>query len=105
MWMRKNRRDGSRFWGCGAYPRCRHTEPYENDEEDRLKVRIAELEDEIHDLRFRLATRPGSQLSRADIEPEIKRAILRFHPDKNPTGKLDANEVCAELIRLREMSR
>lgn len=34
MAIRENKEDGSKFWGCTAYPECTHTEPFEEDEED-----------------------------------------------------------------------
>lgn len=46
MVSRQNRRDGSRFWGCRAYPTCRGTRAADGDAPDEPLPREAELPSE-----------------------------------------------------------
>lgn len=73
------------------------------DELDRLRSENRKLEQR---LRIAESARPPTRSARsgldvARVRDELKRIVVRFHPDKNPGG-LDANAVCAELNSMRD---
>jgi len=89
--LRRNRREGSLFVGCSAYPDCEFTEPHDA-REQRLAERIAELEDSM----LAVPSSPVEVLAK-----ELKLLARRFHPDRHG-GERWAHEVCSALLELRE---
>lgn len=95
--LRRNRREGSYFIGCCAYPRCKFTEDVD-ERCQRLAARVAELEEAVE--RYAVA-RPRAP---ADVlEKELKSLIFAWHPDR--CRELTPHQVVAELTRIRDAVR
>jgi ssDNA-binding Zn-finger/Zn-ribbon topoisomerase 1 len=89
---RHRRRDGSPFWGCSRYPKCKGTRPLTHDPEDAF------YED------FRRRPAPAVEDDRVRLlEGDLRALVIRWHPDRGDS--LDAHEVVSELTRLWDIAR
>ena len=87
---RERNRDGALFIGCSGYPSCRFTAPYDPHLQDLVR--------ENDSLRARLeahAPAAPDELRRA-----VREVLVNFHPDKHPSGTVDATEVAQALTWL-----
>ena len=82
---RKNRREGTLFLGCSAYPACRFTEEV-----------IPALEQVLSQTKNQTAASP----TLAEVNRRIRQTIAIVHPDKWQGAPL-ATEVTRELNDLR----
>lgn len=85
---RQRKRDGKTFLGCSAYPRCDWT----GDCDSRLEA-LAKVVAELQADRTVVAGR------------KIRNLLAWCHPDKHPSGTIDAHELAVRLTELHDTAR
>jgi ssDNA-binding Zn-finger/Zn-ribbon topoisomerase 1 len=87
---RRNGKTGD-FLGCSAWPRCKHTEPFD-----------AALDDIHRRLRAAEWDRTWFHDAMSEIKTRVREVILLAHPDRWPSSQNLANRVTARLNELMD---